>query len=94
MTVLADTNPPVCLGKSFIVTAIARNQSFPCGGCFYRPKMKVCTRPCKPSWFTRPFVNFKRVRDGETVRDFAGNLYTVHQLSKTRMSLLRKAKEL
>ena len=93
MTVLVDsTCCPECVGKTFIVAVIARNQSFPCGGCHYRKNAMTCSRPCNPSWFNRPFTNFKRVKDGEIVKDTDGNLFMCHAKSKTTMALTPQKK--
>ena len=94
MTILADKSRcPVCVGKTFIVSSVARNQSFPCGGCYYRPMVGKCSRPCNSSWETRPFTNFKRVHDGEIVRNAEGKLFICHKSDVKTMVLIPKAKE-
>lgn len=89
MTKIVKGERPFLVERSFVVKAVARNQSFPCGGCFYRPSRGTCLQQCDPSWESRPFSNFKRVRDGETVVDEDGVKFLCRKSGRTEMDLLK-----
>ena len=95
MITIATTEPPSLHGRSFLVAAIPMKPDA-CVGCCLAVR-GICGCPCTD--YTRsPFrkeslkgvshVNFKRVKDGDIVKDRQGNRHMCLQKDAITMSLV------
>ena len=86
ITVANISELPICDGTSFIVRAIARNQSDQCKGCAWRFKGFRCQYECGNTNLPCDLkCNIKKVKDGDMVQDRQGNPYRVCQISDFQM---------
>ena len=89
ITVADISTPPTCVGNSFIVRAIARDQSDPCKGCALHYMGFRCQCECENTLSSCDMKrNVKKVKDGDMVLDRQGIPYRVSQISDFRMEFV------
>lgn len=89
ITVAEISAPPTCIGNSFIVRAIARDQSDPCKGCALHYMGFRCQCECENTLSSCDMKrNIKKVKHGDVVCDRQGNTYLVYQPSDFRMEFV------
>ena len=89
ITVAEISTPPTCIGNSFIVRAIARDQSDPCKGCALHYMGFRCQCECENTLSSCDKKrNVKKVKDGDMVLDRQGIPYRVCQISDFRMEFV------
>ena len=92
MIIICDKElPPECIGRTFIIRAVARDQENPCKGCALSYMGFRCQYECgnkRPPSFSKK-INIKKVKDGDVVMDGDGNKYRVSQTSDFNMVLER-----